>query len=90
MRAELKAMADALVSVVRPMKSELKDLRERIEALEAHPLKYLGTYERGQMYAKNAVVTHGGSMWIALRPTQQIPGPGDGWQLCVKHGRDAR
>lgn len=87
MKPEHKALADAVLAAVRP---ELEALRNRVKELEASPIIYLGTHEGGRMYAKNAVVTHDGSMWIALRNTQQTPGPGDGWQLCVKRGRDAR
>lgn len=42
------------------------------------------------MYADNAVVSHDGSMFIALQSTDTEPGTDATWQLAVKRGRDAR
>ena len=69
---------------------EIEALEERIAKLEQTPLKFVGTHERERMYKENELVVHDGSLWIALRTTQQTPGLGDGWQLCAKRGRDAR
>ena len=71
--------------------AELKPLRERIAELEAR--EWAGVWEAGKSYAKGAIVSHGGSGWLALR---QYPDgkPGDGansgWRLIVKRGRDGR
>ena len=66
-----------------------KLMSQRIAELERTPLKYCGTWEAAAgVYPKNTVITHNGSLWIAIRPTQQRPGDGgDGWQLCAKGAR---
>lgn len=66
-------------------------LEARLAELEKTPFAFKGVHEAGSLYSKNEVVTHDGSMWVALRTTQQRPGDGgDGWVLAVKRGRDAR
>lgn len=69
----------------------IDQLERRLAEVEGEPLAYKGTHEVGRLYERNSVVTHAGSMWVALRRTQQRPGDGgDAWQLAVKAGRDAR
>lgn len=69
----------------------IDQLERRLAEVEGEPLAYKGTHEPGRLYERNSVVTHAGSMWVALRRTQQRPGDGgDAWQLAVKAGRDAR
>lgn len=82
MKPEHKAIADIVVQALKPLKAELVQLRERVSAMEAAPLKYLGEHEPGRMYAKNALVTNQAGAWVALRTTQQTPGAGDGWRHC--------
>lgn len=81
-RKEVEAILDSVVVVLRPMKQELKELRERISEMEAAPLKHLGTHEPGRLYVKNTLVTDQAGTWVALRTTQQTPGDGDGWRHC--------
>lgn len=74
----------------------LGPIEERLAQLEARPkgMSYRGIYDPGRVYEPSDVVTHAGSMWVALRSTGDTPGTDDhartGWQLCVKKGRDAR
>jgi hypothetical protein len=51
---------------------------------------YRGVFQDNATYARGELTTYGGSMWIALADNSERPGTGGGWQLCVKHGRDAR
>lgn len=82
MKPEHKAIADIVVQAMKPLKTEIAQLRERVSAMEAAPLKYLGEHEPGRMYGKNALVTNHAGAWVALRTTQQTPGSGDGWRHC--------
>lgn len=69
--------------------SRLNALEESVTELQANPLEYHGVHESGRCYARNAFVTHGGSLWAALRPTSERPGQSRDWQLAVKRGKDA-
>jgi hypothetical protein len=62
-----------------------KTLEQRIEDLERSQLKFSGVYTPGERYARNSLVTKGGSLWCALMDTDGPP-PGSGWQLAVKEG----
>jgi hypothetical protein len=54
-------------------------------------LRYQGVYEEGKSYDEGDVVTWAGSTWTAKEATATRPGDGSqGWQLCVKKGRDGR
>jgi hypothetical protein len=74
----------------------IDELEMRIKFLEAQPtdkgLHYEGVWSGLTNYAKNAAVTHGGSLWIAKSANVSCrPGHGDGpWQLAVKRGSDGR
>jgi hypothetical protein len=80
----------SMLAAVRGLVAHVDALEQRVAAAEQSPLKYLGTYEAGRLYSQNHLVTDRGSLWIALRSTQQRPGDGDGWQLCAKKGADGR
>lgn len=82
MKPEHKAIADIVVAAIRPLHKELEQLRERVNAMEVSPLKYMGMHEPGRVYPKHALVTNDAGAWVALRTTQQTPGAGDGWQHC--------
>src|SRR5258705_12808621 len=77
---KIQKMAAALVA----MQKEVKELRREVAAKE-----YKGVWQEGQ-YEKGNLITHGGSMWIALKDSQDKPGTRDAWQLAVKRGRDGR
>lgn len=83
--------ADVLAEEVRALRQRVAELEDRIS--EA-PLKWCGSYQRALEYGPGAVVTRGGSMWVALRsvPPNNLPGEGshEFWQLAVKHGRDGK
>lgn len=50
---------------------------------------YRGVWKAGD-FTHGDVVTYGGSQWVAKRDTQQTPGTGDDWVLCVKRGKDGK
>ncbi|WP_165843865.1 hypothetical protein [Phenylobacterium kunshanense] len=83
--------ADVLAEEVRALRQRVAELEDRIS--EA-PLKWCGSYQRALEYGPGAVVTRGGSMWVALRsvPPNNLPGESNPefWQLAVKHGRDGK
>jgi len=86
-----QVLAASVASLGKFMIGEIKALEDRLAELEKAPLAFKGVHEEGRLYERNSVVTREGSMWVALRATQQRPGDGgDGWQLAVKRGRDAR
>lgn len=60
------------------LKARVQTLEDRIAALEARPrMRYAGTWSESAAYAASELVTHGGSMWIALDATKGRPGTDD-------------
>ncbi len=43
-RKEVEAILDSVVTVLRPLKQELAELRERIDTMEVAPLKFMGEH----------------------------------------------
>src|SRR5262245_30622928 len=83
MRAMLKEIADSALP-------RFEALGKRIAELEASGLRYMGVFQSSMSYQRGSVVTHDGSAWHATRAvTAERPGTSDGWQLMVKHGKDA-
>jgi len=88
-----EALMDArkfLDSIYDQVAANLKAMEKRIEKRieERGALKYLGTFNMGTSYQKGDAITYGGSLWVALNPTNSKP-PGPDWQLAAKRGRDA-
>jgi hypothetical protein len=81
---------DYLGKALRPLHDRITVLEAEVERAKAAPFQYTGVYEPGRMYQMNQLATFNGSLWIALRTTQQKPADGDGWQLCVRAGRDGK
>lgn len=79
---------DVMVNV---LEKSLRPIFKRVESLEAQleQRKYFGVWDHG-LYKEHNMVTHSGSLWIALRDTTSKPGETDDWQLAAKRGRDAR
>lgn len=90
----IESMARVVNKVLEPMRADVKALGARVAALEAANAEkaYFGVYDGDSGYRKHNMVTHGGSMWVALEdaPAGTRPGESDEWQLAVKKGRDAR
>lgn len=82
----------------------LKRSAERAEAIEARLAEierrtladsYKGIWDADETFARGDLVTHGGSLWIALQDVSGYkPGSDNGsarvWQLVVKRGKDVR
>jgi hypothetical protein len=49
---------------------------------------YAGVWDEGTDYVRGAMVTHGGSAWVALTPAEKglRPGKAPVWRLAVKSG----
>jgi hypothetical protein len=79
---------DVMIDV---LAKSLGPILKRIDTLEAQfeQRKYFGVWDQGEFKQHN-MVTHGGSLWIALCDTVGKPGETDDWQLAVKRGRNAR
>jgi hypothetical protein len=66
-------------------------LRERLDELEKRGVDYKGTFQRACSYRRGDIVTHDGSMFVAIGDVapNEAPGNGGNWQLAVKRGQDA-
>jgi hypothetical protein len=49
-------------------------------------MAYRGTWDESAAYDRGSMVTHGGSVWVALTPTEKglRPGKAPAWRLAVK------
>jgi hypothetical protein len=52
-------------------------------------LIYRGVYKQGQ-FENGDAVTYAGSLWIANKDTEAVPGSNADWKLAVKRGRDGK
>lgn len=69
--------------------AELRDEVQRLKDAQHATLadSYKGTWLPGN-YERGALVTHGGSCWLAVERCDGKPGISSGWRLIVKRGRD--
>lgn len=73
----------------------IEELERRLAALEARPAspqgRWMGAWRADAAYRMGDTVTCGGSSWICLAAdAKDKPGTGGlGWDLMVRHGRDA-
>jgi hypothetical protein len=76
--------------VGRAVREALEPLRQRIGELEQR--EWVGIWTSGKSYAKNSIVSHDGSAWLAVRqyPEGKPGGANTGWRLIVKRGRDGK
>jgi len=74
--------------------------RDRIRALKAEVAElkaggpnladcYRGSWMVGA-YRRGSVVSASGSLWLALKDTEEKPGSGDAWKLVCKRGADGK
>jgi hypothetical protein len=72
--------------------AHIKALETRLVEIEQKGVEYKGIYQRALTYRRGSLTTFDGSMFVALRDVaeNETPGKGDGWQLAVKRGADAR
>jgi hypothetical protein len=65
-------------------------LRERIAELEKRGVDYKGVYQRAALYRRGDIITHDGSMYVAIADIEpnELPGNGGKWVLAVKRGQD--
>lgn len=69
-----------------PPTEDVKQLLDRIKALEERPQAvYRGVWSEGD-YQKGDMVTQGGGLWHCQRATEAKPGADDSWRLAVKRG----
>lgn len=67
----------------------LREIHDRLDAIEKKGIEYKGVYQSAQEYKRGHIVTHKGAMWHANVFTRSVPGTNAEWTLCVKAGRDA-
>src|SRR5438477_7797034 len=78
-----KARAEEFLKVVDKIVARFRTIEERLEGA----MSYRGVHQRALKYAKGSAVTCDGSLFVALRETQnERPGSSDAWQLAVKNG----
>jgi len=68
------------------MTEAYKAVKDRLDELEAAPIRYCGVWQKSEDYKRGSVVTDGGSAWHAVKDTKSAdrPGASDSWQLMVK------
>jgi hypothetical protein len=98
---DVEIVLDAILGHTQPLVKRLAnaldriaELERRLVEIETKGVSYTGTFQRAIEYRRGALVTHDGSLWVALADMRApCPEPGGGapeWQLAVRKGRDAR
>ena len=67
--------------------SRIRERERMLAEVEARGyVTYCGVYDEATDYARGALVTHGGSAWVALTPAEKglRPGKAPVWRLAVK------
>ncbi len=86
----VEAVFGSVSQALQQRDDKIKALETRLAEVEKGGVKYVGTWQRAADYKRGCLVTHGGSMWCAIRDNRDTtPGTSDAWQLAVKAGRDA-
>ncbi|MDI7865052.1 hypothetical protein MRS76_24350 [Rhizobiaceae bacterium n13] len=68
-------------------------LKARVEALENHGVKFVGTWQRAQVYTRGHVVVQDGSSWVCIKDAAEgvVPSKShEHWALMAKAGRDGK
>lgn len=92
MPLDAEALGKVIGVVIREM---LKPVRERLDALEKQTtergIRFKGFWSAGMTARLGDAVTNDGSLWIAVRDTDEAPtAMSPDWCLCARKGRDAR
>jgi hypothetical protein len=78
----------ALAGRVGALDARIQRLETRLVELEGTTAVYRGVHVAGAAYPQGAMVTRGGSLWIAEAATSATPGePASRWRLAVKGNR---
>ncbi|WMS43128.1 hypothetical protein RDV64_01605 [Acuticoccus sp. MNP-M23] len=85
-RAQAAIIREYVEGKLGPILERMAGFESRVKFFESRALHYSGVYQRALGYKRNAAVTHGGALWVAIQDVEPgaIPGKGDGWQLAVK------
>lgn len=88
----IRGIAMFVDDYAKPLKQEIDELKGRIAELEAGGIRYCGIYQRASAYKRGSVVTHQGSMFVAVVDVgpNEVPLLSQSWQLSAKKGRDGR
>lgn len=93
-KLDTKRLADTLVGGAKKyIDKALDDFNDRLAALETaeNQMRFMGTFQRAIDYRKNNLLTHDGSLWIALKDAPAgKPSASEDWQLVAKRGADGR
>ncbi len=84
---------EAIEKRAKPLTERLDAAERRIAALESRGPNLADAYRGAWMYGsykRGALVTHSGSIFLALKDTDEKPATSDAWKLVVKAGRDGK
>lgn len=83
-----KGLHDYIGQVVTPLVQRIAAVEQQSEPNLADA--YRGVHTPGNTYARGSLVTHGGSLWLAIEKAEGTPGASPSWRLIVKRGKDGR
>lgn len=84
-----EAIGKAIGLAVAPLKERIAALEQR--ASESRGLNFRGYWRDGMTARKGDACTHDGSLWVAVRDTNEPPGHGSpDWGLAARKGADKR
>lgn len=79
-----QVIIDALGEYMDAIEEQLKAFRDELRTMKAAMPQYRGVWNRADEYARNSIVTDGGTLWYAREKTTDRPGKSDAWVLMHK------
>jgi hypothetical protein len=79
-------------AVTKLCEARIAPLEREIIELKSKGVRFMGVHQRAVSYRLGSLVTFDGALFAAVRDVAEgeVPKSSDGWQLCVKPGRDGR
>jgi hypothetical protein len=88
----MKLLESSFAALAKKLMPEIEALQKSVDELKANGPNIADAYKGAWMigvYKRGSLVTHSGSLFLALKDTDAKPGT-DTWKLVVKAGKDAR
>jgi hypothetical protein len=95
----IEDMGEAIGTVIGEVRDEIRDelttrianLESKVAIMQAHELKWVGTWNKSLAVPIHGLVTHKGSLWLKVSEADTGgPGTSVDYKLIVKQGRVGR
>ena len=90
---EIEAIAKGMAPIIKEyVRAAVNPLERELVELKSKGVRFMGVHQRAVSYRLGSLVTFDGALFAAVRDVAEgeVPKSSDGWQLCVKAGRDGK